>query len=302
MQATRRTTYKNTILYYDIENSFPDDIKVVKIGGGAGIGSLLEIPSSIDDMDVVAIDKKAFLGENSLKEIIVPETVFVIDDWAFAQCANLEKIVIKNEKASFGKGIFDDCTKIKNICIGYEKEDCKSAILGTLPHKLQADYIFENEDISGSDWYTKWDLRLSAYLDEPDMEGYTTLVLCGEEDILHSEVGYVSEKIKNKVELCLVRLLNDDKLDEALRKKFTRYVLKYIKGKSSEEAWQVMLERFSDDMSYFEKYTEIGAVTKDNIDDMLLDMGNDHAEAKAYLMKYKKTNFDSKNIFDDFVL
>lgn len=304
MQGTNSTNYKNTILYYTVyvDRYTDNNEKKVIITGGARIGSLLEIPALIDDMKVVGIDKKAFLGEISLKEIFIADTVERIEDWAFAQCNNLKRVVVGNEKVSLGRGVFKDCSQIKDICIGYDREDCKSAIFGTLPYKLEAEDLLLDKLAGSSEWYEKWDHRLEDYLGEADIEGYTTLVLCGEEDIMHDEPSYVSEKIKKKSELCLIRLMHNDALSDTMKGKFVDYVLKYSKGGKSEEAWLVMLERFADSMEYFNMYAEIGAINEDNIDALLLDMGDEHAEAKAFLMKLKNERYAKEDFFEDFIL
>jgi hypothetical protein len=50
-------------------------------------------------------------------------------------------------------------------------------------------------------------------------------------------------------------------------------------------------------------FADMGCITAENVDDMLLDMDENHAEAKAYVMNYKQENFaGGKDAFDMFVL
>lgn len=283
-----------------------------------GNGSFLMVPAYIDfegrAIPVAVIGKKAFLGVTGLRQVILPETLALIEDWAFAQCDHLITVVVRREntaelsnghasRVSFGKGVFDDCARLEDICIGTEKRDTCSVLLGAVPYRLNAEYLLRDIDIGSTGWYNKWDNQLSAFLDESDDEGYTNVVLCGEEDIQRSKSEFVSDKRRRKSALCLMRLLYDDGLpDSALSKeKFSDYIRNHCKGAETEEAWEVLLSDFGDRMEYYNLFAELGCVTGDNIDAMLLDMGEQHTEAKAYLIEYKHAKLGG-DIFDAFAL
>lgn len=50
----------------------------------------------------------------ALKNIVIPQSVESIDDWAFIGCENLQWVVIKGTP-KFGKNIFEECKKIEYL-------------------------------------------------------------------------------------------------------------------------------------------------------------------------------------------
>ncbi len=305
----------NSIIYYD-KHEDELGITAVKLDG-----SILEIPAYIDGIPVTVIEKKAFLGLNHMVKCILPETIRLIQSFAFGQCGQLLKVVIKrnapeditgscgveeltrgSSSLTFEQGAFVSCRRLRHICIGRDEESQVAALLGAIPYKLEAEYLLMDSYIGSNDWFNKWDQKLLSYLAEDNEEGYINLVLCGEEDIKKSPSGFASEKKRKKAALCFLRLMNPDNITDTARSKYERYILKHIKGSKSEEAWDALRLDFVEDMDYFKFFAELGGINKDNIDGMLKDLGEDNAEAKAFLMRYKNENFGENDIFDAFSL
>lgn len=289
----------NQIITYRISET--DEASIV-ITGGRHLGSRLLLPETIDGYRVGMIGKKAFLGERFLTEIIVPATVTEVMDYSFAQCPCLKKIVFLNPEIRLSRGTFVDCKNIEQIFIGDEENACLAALMAALINRLRADYMLAEKKIGDADWYGKWDNELNVYLRQPDDEGYTDLVLCGEEDILFSLEEYIHQTRKNKSVLCLLRLMNHDFLSEANRETFTNYILSNKKGCPSDAAWQALLSEFSENMDYFQLFAEIGGIDEDNLDDMICDMGNVATETKAFLLEYRQRNRKQNDVFDMFQL
>ena len=59
----------------------------------------------------------AFAGNKYLKEIVFPDSVCKIGDFAFNYCDNLEKLVINEGLESIEEGAFADCLNLKEIYI-----------------------------------------------------------------------------------------------------------------------------------------------------------------------------------------
>lgn len=300
----------NTLNYRLYANEgFDEHDNELVITSYQGRGSTLKIPAqtSYEGREYVirGIGKKAFLGA-AIREIELPLTITDIDDWAFAQCDQLSKVVIlrggDNTGISFGRGVFSDCKRIQDICIGDCTENSVSKLAGAIPHRLKAEYLLSDNDFASEHWFAKWDTALLAMLDEDDVEGYTNIVLCGEEDIQRSLPEFIADKRKKKSALCLLRLLYDDNISGLHRDRYTRYLNAHSKGSETEEAWEVILSDFGDSMEYYNLFAQIGCITTDNIDAMLADMGEQHAEAKAYLIDYKQKNFGGGDIFSAFEL
>ena len=206
------------------------------------------------------------------------------------------------EQLYFGKGVFDKCNKLQDICLGYERPDDLSALLGSVIYRMPAEYLLRDKELGQAGWFEKWDQCLSVFLNEPDLDGYTDMVLCGEEDIFYKEPDFAIHKRKKKASLCLLRLMHDSNLKESLRQKFQDYLLQHTKGCTGDEAWQVLLDEYGESVSYFKLFADLGCVTKDNIEGMLSDMGQQYAESKAFLLNYKQTRLKQSDVFSMFDL
>lgn len=283
-------------LYYETES------EGIVITGGSGIGSVLELPAAILGMPVKRVAKKAFLGQDSLIKVVFPDTVEVVERWALAQCKNLKQAVFLFGAVTLESGVFDECDRLEAVCLGSETVDDQAVLFGTLPVRMKAEFLMLAEDIGSREWYLKWDRKLMSFLQEDDEEGYTALVLCGEEDILRSVPGYIKDRRMEKAALCFIRLRYCRNLSETHREAFADYILKHKKGSATDEAWQALLTQFGDDIAYYELFARLGGITAKDMDAMLTDMGADHAEAKAYLMKYQAEHFGAEDIFDAFSL
>ncbi len=284
-----------------------------------GDGSLLVIPDTMTiesydvqgnlytrELPVTVIEKKACLGHRGLLRAELGSNVREIEEWAFAQCENLKMVVFSGGKervpVHFGKGVFEDCRNLEILALNGDVEAPMSTLLGAVPYRLDAEYLLSGDDVGGELWYRKWDNRLQAFLDEDDEEGYTNIVLCGEEDIERSVPGFMRDKRRKKSELCLLRLAHPECLEQEAKDAFSSYLLAHTKGAETEEAWQVLVRKFGDDVAYFELFAKIGAIHADNIEAMIVDMQDAHAETKAYLMRYKLEKLQSEDVFDMFTL
>lgn len=66
---------------------------------------------------IKTIGKYAFYNCVSLKSIVIPEGVTLIDEAAFAGCTNLKNVTIPSTVESFGAAAFRDCENLESITI-----------------------------------------------------------------------------------------------------------------------------------------------------------------------------------------
>lgn len=295
------------------------------ITGFSGQDSRLIVPDCISvgekSLKVVKVAKKAFMGANLLKHISLPSSLTIFEDWCFAQCTHLISLVIREDSntnildnLSFGKGVFEGCDSLEYICAGYEEPDSFAFLLGALINKLPATYLLRDPDIGKPSWFSMWDKSLITYLSEKDDAGYTDRVLCGEEDISYDDIGsidgempgenlnYIIEIHKRKCSLCFLRLMHNIYLDDNTKELLINYLKASGKGKGREESWLVLKEKYADKLDYLEMYANIGAIDTNLIDEMLDDLGQSHAEAKAFLIKFKQDNCSGNDFFSDLML
>ena len=73
------------------------------------------IPTSYNGLPVKAIAGDAFYGCETLKSIVIPETIVAIGDWAFSECISLTSIEIPSSVKTIGKWTFNECVNLKNV-------------------------------------------------------------------------------------------------------------------------------------------------------------------------------------------
>ena len=268
------------------------------------------IPESIDGNPVTSIRKKAFLGCKDLRMVSVPDTVRVIGEWAFAQCDNLARVVLRRGSIEFGKGAFKNDEQLKLIYVFDREEDITEVssdeqmiarLLAATPVIMDAEYLMDTADAGSVEWIKKWDTRLEHVMSIRDDDGYRLYVLCGEEDLHFDYDEYMEYNREKKAALCMLRLVNDIALDGATRSKFSDYVLEHTKGKESEAAFKALLKRYGDEREYYELMLNIGAINDENLEAVLLDIGDRHAEMKAFLIESCGKE-ESNDFFDHLML
>lgn len=277
--------------------------KGVTITGYEGKKLELHIPGEIDGKPVCAIGKKAFFNTNGLYRIYVPETVAEIGDWAFAHCRDLEEIYIPRKQYILGKALFMGCENLQRICL--DSASGFGSLLAAVCGILDAGYLFQTTKVDDAEWLALWDARMLTILHEDDMEGYTKLLLCGEEDYGSKENDpdfFLREKRKRKVRLAFLRLLYDKGLAEGNKKELQHYLKEHTRGCDSEETWLVLKEERGEDMAYIHLFLDLECLTLDNYDEVLKDLGEEHPQMKAIFMRYKDETLGGNDFFESLSL
>lgn len=318
-------TVKINTFTYTLEPN--KDTQYAKITEAKGDGSRAYIPDTVEyegkSYLIDSIGKKAFMGLKNLKEVSLPGTVKVLEDWCFAQCTHLSHFAIRQfpeekwqdeNNISFERGVFEGCNSMESICLGYEEVDDKALLLGAATYRLSAPYLFQDPELGKMPWFENWDKSLLQFLNSKDDEGSADRVLCGEEDISYDGIGsvdgellsdgmdYVEETIMRKCYLCFLRLHASENLKVEYQEQFVAYLRERGKGSQTELAWKVLKDSFGDKIEYFKLYQDYGLLEIEKIDEMLEDMGEMYAEAKAFLIGLKQESSDPSNFFDALLL
>ncbi len=117
------TSSKEDTMYllYDIDST------TVGISGYLGEEDDIEIPARIGDKMVVEIGYGAFMSNETIKTISIPNTVKKIDEYGFCDCLNLENVDIKSSDIDIAYStMFSGCEELKNIninSINYKSQD-----------------------------------------------------------------------------------------------------------------------------------------------------------------------------------
>ncbi len=310
----RKGTVKTSdgIIAYVIEGAAEE--KWVRLTDYSGTDTEVRVPEQIEGLCVKVISKKTFLSRKQLRKVVLPGTTEEIGDWAFAYCTNLESVWLPKKEMKLGSRIFMECPNVRRI-FAYEPgegeenigkkagnerdaESQEAALLAAGAGLLDTEYLMNPLEAGSQEWIRKWDAKMNAVMDEGDGEGYTKMILCGEEDYGSSLEEFIKNKRKGKVRLALLRLMNPIGLSASAEEKLKAYLVSHTKGCESEESWEVLLKEYGHKQEYFEKFAEIGGVTEDNFDSLLADMPGEYAEMKAFLIRYKAERMEHRDFFD----
>lgn len=279
----------------------------------SGRDLIVEIPNFIEDAPVTRIKKKAFLSQKFIKVISIPESVYQIEDYAFARCRKLEKIILPYKKINLGQDVFKDCDSLSYVSeLGIDNTENDIAfLLAKTLNEINAFFLFDLENAGKDEWFEHLDATIGHRLEKDDMEDFSKMILCGEEEVVCGEDGtiedsnpehYKSNRVKEKIRISFLRLLHDYKINNNLKEKLNSYLLEHIKGCTTDETWQVVLNEHGDDKIYYDFLLDIGGINSDNYSLILSDMGNRHTEMKSYLIKRTTESSNSEDVFDDFEL
>lgn len=268
------------------------------------------IPDQIESCPVTCIGKKAFLSKKMIKQITLPDSIVRIDDWAFACCGRLSKLILPYHKIEIGQGVFKDCNSLEQIIdergdITGKRTIDISYLLAATMNRLDAFYLFDFENAGTDGWLAQWDARMMTQMAVDDADGFSKMLLCGEEDYGSKDNNldyYMEQQRRKKVRLAMLRLMHDYGLAESARGFLKQYLLAHNKGQATEETWLVVLGEHGDEIEYYRFLTELGCVTTDNFQDLIADMGDSHTEMKAFLMRYHSEQNEGQDAFSVFSL
>ena len=298
METREQNTAQGSIRYEILEGT-------AVVGAYSGRDAELVIPEQVEGFPVVWIGKKAFLSNKTLRKIVLPETLAGIGDWAFAYCGRLEKVTLPYRRLEIGQGVFRECPALSQIADREGAQEDISFLLAATVGLLDAFYLFDLENAGSENWLAGFDARVKTRMALADNDGFSKMLLCGEEDCgsRDTDIGYYMEQMRReKVRLAMLRLFHDHGLKEEFRAELASYLLSHVKGCESEETWRVILEEHGDERQFYELLTQLGGVTEENFQGMMEDMGERHAEMKAYLMRYYDGMRKKEDAFAAFAL
>lgn len=277
-----------------------------------GIGTKAIVPEQIDDLPVVSIERKAFLSCKTLREIVLPDSVNEIGDWAFAHAEALCFITIPSHAITRGKELFLGCKRLREIILSgtgekqrLDKNQGIGRMLAAAVTVLHDYFLLDPTAVKSDAWIKRWDEQLLKLVRLDDLDGFEELWTCGEEDYEGKDYdikSYPVEKRKVKLRMVYFRLLHPLGIADAVKAELQQYLHDHTKGTAEPEAWDIIIEEHPQELSYYQVFTESGCVNEENFDGLIADMQKVNAEIKAYLLRYKEENFAGKDAFSAFEL
>ena len=276
-----RCQIENGTLSYIIEE---DSVFITDFEGS---GVSLAIPETIDGVPVCGIGRKAFLGNRSLQHIILPKTVEWIGDWAFCNCAQLQRIEFPCHPVRFGKGLFAKDAKLYEITFGSDREKMfvPGRLLAVAVTLLDAEYLLDMTQTECAEWYSRFDGRLLAFLAEPAENALKNLVYCAEEDMGAKQEACLKEQECRKAYLALLRLAYPNYLEKRTEEKLTACLLDK-EGLQTGFTWEAVKSADGKEQLIFcDIMLELNGIREENLSSVLEDLGDAFVELKAHLLK-----------------
>ena len=204
-----------------------------------------------------------------------------------AGCRNLESVKL-NRQVVLGNGAFKACESLEQVIVT-GGDVSVSYLLAAVIRLMEDRFLFNLREAGTDEWYRNWDMRMMSVLGEPDEEGFSALIACGEEDYEGKDgnlESYASFRRKRKIRICMIRLMHDHLLDDSVRRTISDYLIEHRAGTDTPETWLVVRDEHGDDEEYYRLLCDLGCVGQDNIDAYLNDLGDSHPGMKAYLIRY----------------
>lgn len=152
----------------------PPDYSYTLLNGGAVVidcrfkeSPTVKIPQTIDGHTVVGIGSKALRNSRGIEEIILPDTVTFLEEYAFAGLTDLKKIHLSSSLENIPSFAFDQCTNLSRLDIPSKVNDISSYAFHTCN--------IENITVSP---YNEYYTAINGVLFAADK---TTLIYCPQE-------------------------------------------------------------------------------------------------------------------------
>ena len=84
----------------------------------ASLESLLKIEYDGYDANPMSYAKSLYMNGKEVSELIIPNTIKSINDFAFINCQSLTSVVIEDSVKSVGRGAFSGCKNLTSVVIG----------------------------------------------------------------------------------------------------------------------------------------------------------------------------------------
>ena len=113
---------------YAPEEDFKWDVTVcgVEITRYIGTATQVNIPSSIDNLPVVAVGAMAFMDCRDVESVVIPDTVQEINVAAFAYCTSLKSVTIPKSVSYIDSEAFDYCSSLETFEVSDDNDYYKS--------------------------------------------------------------------------------------------------------------------------------------------------------------------------------
>lgn len=252
------------------------------------------------------IGSKAFLSCKTVERLVLPPTISVVEDWAFAHMKNLKEIVMPAREIRFGRQVFLGCDGLQRVLLYSVKESADYVETDTLEDIFEIDRLWASmfrffpqerlehpELVTTEEGRRKWlylyDEALELWLQKPDDDGFVPAFIgwFDVEDVDDQKHGYILQKRKDKLKLCFQRLLCTAVLQEGLETYLQRVIAGY-----TDLCMETFMENptYGRDIRYYKIWQQCGGLTNPIAEKLLSNLPWEEPEIRAYLLQLLQQN------------
>ena len=270
--------------------------------------SVCEELENADRVSIVGIASKAFLSCKSVQRLVLPATLEVVEDWAFAHMKNLREISFPVKKISFGRKVFLGCDKLERVSLQTDKKVYEgifyllASMFCFFPEEelMHLELMHDTEGQKG--WLAMYDAALVQYMERSDDYGFEPAFIgwFDIEDVDDQRQKYMFKQQRQKVLLAFQRLRYAQKLSENTKQYLCDYLLQkhtYIEELLFEE--DSVIGR---DVQYYKIWHQAGGLDWIQAGELLSKVSEENAEIRAYLLKLQLDEKEQGDLFAGFEL
>lgn len=270
---------------------------------------IVEVPVFHEQLEVTAIEAKAFLSCKSVSELILPETITEIGDWAFAHMKNLKKLTLPAKAIHFGNNVFLDCEQLTQI---FPVPD-DSGNEGTASFLASAVTFLNNislcrPELAGSEmehksWMEDYDTALAEFITASDEMGFEPVFFgwFDVDDIDVQKQRFVSKRWREKTLVAFQRLLYPKELGDDTRNILCQYLTSHMpEGSLAYEhtiPFTMLCEEYENDVRYIKLVADMGYINNETFPLLMEGLRDAGAEVVAFLLRYQQTELTEADFF-----
>lgn len=290
-----------------------------------GNDSRFVLPSHDADVPITAIGAKAFLSCKQIECLILPASITVIEDWAFAHMQHLKELEMPANPIHFGKQVFLDCHELQCLRLF---PDCSgnpglpsffANVAARFPERLLAnralsdcsllDPVWAASETEHDSWMKSYDKLLLFYLLEDDLAGYEPVFygwVNDEDSDISQKPAHLHKHRSNKVYLTFQRLTYPMHLADADREILQAYLRDHMpwgqKASDHTAVWDLLPEHYSQEVQYCRLLEEAGALPVEHVPELVEHLASAAPEVIAWLLRYQQQNQKEFDFFDTLAL
>lgn len=277
-----------------------------------GTEERIEVPAQIEGMPVTVLasyifsqarrepDQKAAICGNQVKEIVLPDTVREIGNYAFYGCYYLEALTLSHRTHDIAGGAFTGCRHLKNLTFRMEQAEgyCMKDVLSEVHHELKVKLVYPNAvcTLLFPEYYEEAVENTPARQLETQFHGsgysyrqcfQDGVFQFGEYDRLFQEAQNL-ESEDFCIELAVTRLMEKARLSQDAEGVYQSYLMEH---RMSAAGWCIEFEQ-NETLEFLTRFIDW---QEEELSDLIKEANaKGRLEIQSVLMDYKHQNFGKK--------